>query len=115
MPTIQKRKQIAATTTEANILSGDIYEFMPYAASLNVGLVVEAVGVYVTILLNDKILCQDLQPAVGAAATTMPVAPDNYPVTDEVVMPGDRLTIRVYNSTGGALYTNYALNLTPLE
>lgn len=110
--TIQKRIQVGATSTNANILAGAVFEFCPSDLILNFGFVIEAAGLLVTILRNGEIIAEDLVPNIGAAATTMPKVPDDYMVTDEPFLQGDRITVKVQNTTAGALYINYALNYT---
>lgn len=110
--TKQSRVQIAATSTNANILAGDLYEFATRGRAISFGFLAEGAGLLIDILVNSEVIAQGLVPGIGAAATTMPVYPDNFPVTDEVMGQGDRLTIRVQNTTGGALYLNYTLNIT---
>jgi len=110
--TIQKRVQIGATSTNANILSGSIFEFLPADMVLNLGFVMEGAGLLVTILRNGEIIAEDVVPNIGAAATTMPKIPDDYMVTEEPFLAGDRLTVKVQNTSGGALYLNYAVNYT---
>lgn len=113
MATIQKAVSIGASTTVANIIAGSQYEFATMDQILNIGFKAEATGLKINIFLNDQLICEDLEPAIGSAATVKPVMPDDYPVTHEGMVAGDRLTIRVQNTTVGALVLNYAVNITP--
>jgi hypothetical protein len=113
MATIQKAISIPLTSTNANIIAGSQFEFAVMNQLINLGFKAEATGLKINIFLNDQLLAEDLEPAIGAAATTKPVMPDDYPVTNEGMLAGDRLTIRVQNTTGAAVILNYAVNITP--
>lgn len=110
MATIQKSVSVGATTTIANIIAGSQYEFAGMNQLLNLGFKTTATGLRVSIFLNDSLLCDELEPSIGSGT---PIMPDDYPVTSEGMVAGDRLTIKVQNTTGGALVLYYAVNITP--
>ena len=112
--TKQSRVQIAATSTNNNIVAGDIVEFAQTGRAISFGFAAEGAGLLIDILIDSVLIAQGLTPGIGAAATAMPIYPDNFPVTDEVMAAGQRLTIRVQNPTGGALWLNFTLNITEL-
>lgn len=110
MPMIQNSVSIAANSVNDNVLAGSQFEYLPYPATLEFGLVGSATGILADVYSGSDILCE--QMAVSTA-NRFPVFPDDYTLTD-VAGPGERLKIRGRNTTGGALTLFYAIRITPL-
>lgn len=115
MPMIRRQVQVPANGTVDNLISGSIYEYLPWNASVNAGFISE--GAAATDLLltvnsgSDTIL--EEAPTRFAAAGTFPVIPDDMDVQD-VAGAGERLVFRARNTTAGALNINFLVQLNPI-
>lgn len=110
MPVIQNSVSIAANTTNDNVIQGSQFEFLPYDAQLDFGLVGSATG-----LVADVYSGQDTVAEQYALSTQnrFPVFPDDYPLVD-VAAAGERVKVRVTNTTAGALTLFYSVRVTPV-
>lgn len=110
MPVIQSSVSVAANATNDNILSGSQFEFLPYNAALDFGLVGSATG-----LVADVYTGQDAVAESYSLNTQnrFPVYPDDYPLSD-VAAAGERVKVRIRNTTGGALTCFYSVRITPI-
>lgn len=108
MPVMQKSVSIAANATETNILQGEPFEFLPYNAEVQFGLNQSATGLEVDVHSGQDMLCSQFEPLIQ---TTMP----NNEEMDfsDLVAAGERLTIKVTNTTGGALSLLYRIIINP--
>ncbi|MFV2082063.1 MAG: hypothetical protein ACC669_09355 [bacterium] len=109
MPLVQKKVAIAANTIESNILAGDPFEFLMYNAEVLFGFNQSATGLTVDVFTGTDLIVSELEPLVSAT----------YPDSDQMDVPdlvgaGERITVRVNNTTGGALDLYYKLLITPL-
>jgi len=110
MPVIQKEVSIAATSANENILSGSAFEFLRQNAIVSVGLAGSATGLVANIQSGADIVLEESPLLVK---TTMPTIPDDMYYND-VGVAGDRLVIRVRNTTGGALTVRCIVQVTNL-
>lgn len=110
MPVIQNSVSIAANAVNDNVLAGSQFEFLPYDASLEFGLVASATGLALDVYSGQDTLAESMGPSLQ---NRFPVFPDDYSLTD-VAAAGERIKIRVRNTTGGALTLFYALRITPI-
>ncbi len=99
MPVIQKEISIAANAVDNNILSGSSFEFLRSNAVVSVGLAGSASGLVANIQSGSDIVLEESPILVK---TTMPSIPDDMYYND-VGVQGDRLVVRIRNTTGGAL------------
>jgi len=110
MPVIQKEVSIAASSANENILSGSAFEFLRGNAIVSIGLTGSATGLVANIQSGADIVLEESPLAVK---TTMPTIPDDMYYND-VGIQGDRLVIRVRNTTAGALTVRAIVQVTPL-
>jgi len=110
MPVIQKEVSIAANSSNENILSGSAFEFLRGNAVVSIGLTGAATGLVANIQSGADIVLEESPLEVK---TTFPVIPDEMYYNDVGVL-GDRLVIRVRNTTGGALVVRAIVQITPL-
>lgn len=110
MPLIQGSVSIGATSVTDNVLSGSQFEFLPYDAQLNFGLVGSATGLVLDVYSGQDTLCEGLQPSLQ---NRFPIFPDDFSLTD-VAAAGERIKIRARNTTGGALTLYYAVQVAPI-
>lgn len=110
MPVIQKEVSVAANSAVENILSGSAFEFLRGNAIVSIGLAGSATGLVANIQSGADIVLEESPIVVKAS---MPTIPDEMYYNDVGVM-GDRLVVRVRNTTGGALTIRAIVQVTPL-
>ncbi len=109
MPVITDRRSVAANASVANVLSGSQYEFLPFDAVVEFGLVASAVGMNATVTSGTDILQQDQEIS---AANRLPIYPDDFVLTD-VAAAGERLVVGLRNTTAAAITTFVVVKITP--
>jgi len=97
MPTMQDSLSVAANSVSANVLSGQLYEFIEEGANVTVSVTGSATGLRTTFingvpLINDQAI--NLQ-------NRFPLIPDDVLHSGEV--PGGRMVLTFRNTTAGAL------------
>lgn len=110
MPVIQKEVSIAANAANENILSGSAFEFLRGNAVVSIGLTSAATGLVANIQSGADIVLEESPLDIQ---TRFPKIPDEMYYND-VGVSGDRLVIRVRNTTGGALVCRAIVQITPL-
>ncbi len=113
MPLIQGQVSIAAASVNENVLANSQFEYLPYDASVEFGLVgdANAADLRLDVFSGQDVLAEAMQPS---AQNRMPVYPDDYSLTD-VAAAGERLKVRARNTNAGAARTlNFAIRITPL-
>ena len=110
MPLIRKEQTIAANATLDNVVSGSIYEFLPWNAAINIGLNGSATGLVATINSGSDTV---LEEAPVNVSTNFPIIPDDM-FAQDVAAGGERLVIKVRNTTGGALILRSLVQLQPV-
>lgn len=110
MPVIQKEVTLAANEVNDNILSGSSFEFLRSNSVVSIGLTGGATGLVANIQSGSDIVLEESPLIVKA---TMPVIPDDFAYND-VGVAGDRLVIRVRNTTAGAIAVRCIVQVTPL-
>lgn len=92
-------QSVAANTTTANILAGKMREFLEEASIIRIGVGGSAVGLRCSLIVGSEVVIDDQEVPV---VTTLPVFPDQV-IAEAGGFPGDRITLRLRNTTGGAL------------
>jgi hypothetical protein len=110
MPQIQNLVTVAANATNDNVLTGSQFEYLPYPAYLEFAGVGAATGLLMDIYSGSDILCEGMAPS---QQNRVPVYPDDYSLTD-VAGAGERLKLRVRNTTGAGIVFFYSVRITPL-
>lgn len=90
---------LGANTTEPNALSGKSKEFVTEPSVVSIAACGSATGLNVTVIIGDEVVIDD-QP-IGAQ-NHFPVVPDDV-LAQGGGFPGDRIVVKVRNTTGGAL------------
>lgn len=96
---IQRETSIAANATNDNVLSGSAFEYARGPSIASVAIVGSATGLFATIQAGPTVVLEESPILIR---TTMPVIPDDFYYT-MALAPGDRIVVRVRNSTAGAL------------
>lgn len=87
--TIKYNANLAASTKTANILSGDINEFVTQTSQVNIYAVSSATGVNISVYADTDIAIDDKEiPFIGTTLVSSDQLLDSF-----VVMPGTRLAI----------------------
>lgn len=108
MPTIQRAVSIPANSTNENIISGSQYEFAKRRCAISGGLVGAAAGLIGNVNSGGDVV---MEPApLQVLANDFPIIPDNIAFND-VMEQGDRLSIPVQNTTGGAIIARVLIQI----
>ncbi len=93
-----RNDNLAANTKTANILSGDINEFIPVRSMVSIYTIATASGVRMTVLAGSDVAVDDKE--IGSVGTSLTL-PDNL-VDSFAVTPGTRLAITLRETAGVA-------------
>jgi hypothetical protein len=111
---IQKQVSIPANDTVDNLISGSIYEFLPWNAKIDAGMLQNSgtTGELVATVNSGSDTVLEESP-LKASAGNFPTIPDDMFVQD-VAAAGERLVFKVRNTTAGAIVVNLLVQLTPV-
>lgn len=110
MPLVNSRLSVAANAVSPNIMAGQQFEFLPYAARVELGLLAAAVGLNASVSTGNDILMSDQEVGAG---NRMPIYPDDFTLVD-VVRPGERIVVTFRNTTGAAIISFASVRIIPL-
>ena len=110
MPTIQKEVSVGANATVDNLISGSSFEFLRRNSVVSMAITGSATGLVASIQSGSDIV---LEEAPIKVLDAMPVIPDDFYYND-VGAAGDRLVLRIRNTTAGALTARAIVNVTQL-
>jgi len=112
MPSFPFTQSVAAGATYLP-LDGWQYEYLPFPARVDIGLNATAVGIVATVTSGSDTLMEEAPVQAGGVAGVIP-SPLNTPYMSDDAAAGDRLKIRVRNTSGGAVTVNGTIIITPL-
>ena len=109
---IQGSTSLATGTTNDNILAGSQWEFLPFNAGLEIGLVGDANGIdlRIDVYVGAAILMEN---GIGSNANRSPIYPDDFALT-HAAPAGSRLKIRVRNTNAGTVVLRHLIRINPL-
>lgn len=110
MPVIMKQTSVPLNGTVDNILAGSAFEFARQNSLVSMGVTAAATGTFVTFNSGADVVAEEFEPPI---ATIYPKIPDEMYFSD-VAAAGDRLVIRVRNTTGAAIIVRVIAQVTPL-
>ena len=110
MPLIKDETSVAANGTVDNILAGSAYEFLPWDAALEFGLVASATGLEVTVQSGSDVLQEEAPISIQ---NRFPIYPEDFDLAD-AAPGGSQLKVRVRNTTGGALTLFTSVKISPI-
>jgi hypothetical protein len=110
MPVIQKEISVPANGVIDNAVSGSAFEFLRSNAVVSMGVTGQAAGLTVNIQSGADIVLEESDVFVKA---NYPVIPDEMFYNDVGVM-GDRLVIRIRNTTAGAITARVIAVVSPI-
>lgn len=111
MPVIIQRVALGANGT-ALPLAGSQYEYLPFAALVEIGLSADATGVLASVSSGPDIL-QEEGPVQVGTINVQPKYPDDFHLSDEAA-PGDRLKIALRDTSGTARTVMVVARINPL-
>lgn len=111
MPVIQKEVTVPANGTVDNVLSGSAFEFLRANSVVSVGVTAAATGCVVNIQSGADIV---LEESAAYIKTQFPIIPDEMFYND-VGVAGDRLVVRIRNTTGAGIVARVIAQITPLQ
>ena len=109
-PLIQNVTVIQPNAVNDNVLTGSQYEYLPYNARIEWGLVASATGLFVDVFSGQDTVTEQMAPSLQ---NRFPVYPDDFTLID-VAAAGERLKVRVRNTTAGTLSIFHATRITPI-
>lgn len=107
--TLTDRQSVAANATVANALSGKTQEFLTGVSLLELAIVAAAVGLFTTFLVGNATFIEDQEVS---SANRFPIFPDDV-LEHAAGVAGDRLVVKLRNSTGAAIVGITALRINP--
>ena len=99
MPIMTDRQSVAANATVVNVLAGKIGEFLAAPGSVVLYGSASAVGLNMSLVVGGAVIVDDQEVN---AQNRMPLVPDDF-VGGAAGMLGDRVIVRLRNTTGGAI------------
>jgi len=111
MPSSQGNRSLLTLTSVANLLTGQIYETVPYNALIEIGITQSATGLIASVACDQDIVLQDIGETNIPIKATPPVYPDEF-LPGFVCLAGSKLYIAVRNPTGGTLTLFYVVRMT---
>jgi hypothetical protein len=103
----QDTVSVPANGSVKNAVVGTSVETFTSVMALSIAVAAEAAGIRATIKSGTDELQED-SPVPVLAAGIFPKLPDDYYLQD-VILPGERLTIRFDNTTGGAVVAKWGV------
>lgn len=97
MPTMQDSVSVAANSVSANVLAGQLYEFVPNGTTVTLGCTGSATGLRATLVANIPVLNDQ---AINLQ-NRFPIIPDDIIFSGRV--RACRLVLTARNTTAGAL------------
>ena len=114
MPSVRKRVNIPIASTNDNVMQGDTFEFVGRPTQVQMWASCQDVDdIFVTVNFGERLMGRAMKVNLESAAGAVDLQKDQ--VLDEVLMPGERLTIAVQNTDAAATRNfNLFLKLTPI-
>jgi hypothetical protein len=110
MPTIQGVTAVLTGATNINVLTGSVYEYLPFNAQVEFAVVGDAAGEMRATVISGSDTILEESPISRQAR--VPVYPDDYSLVD-MVGAGERLTVRARNTGAGTNSLFWSVKITP--
>jgi hypothetical protein len=109
MPIMTDRQSVPANTTIQNVIQGKLHEFLSEPSRIGLYATGSAVGLNYSLLIGGEALVDDQEVS---AANRFPVVPDDF-VAEGGGLQGDRILVRVRNTTGAAITAFTRVEINP--
>lgn len=96
-------RNVAANSTSKGIFAQQLHEYVQDPGIVNLYVSAAAVGIFATVNIGNKVVCQD---QAVAQSNRFPIRPDDLLLGGVVVRPGDRIVVDLRNNTAGAIVAN---------
>jgi hypothetical protein len=106
---IQRSDSVLTAVTNDNILAGNQFEFAPTRCIIDIALNASATGFEVDVLIGSRSIVTRMIPLIK---TTAPIVPDDF-VIRTGAQAGERIIIRLRNTSGGTLTMLTTVRFTP--
>ena len=100
-------RSVAANSVVDNVLAGKIYEFAPNNSIATLLATASAVGLRISFIIGNEVQLDDQEIS---AANRFPLTPDDV-LTRGGALKGDRIVLRLRNTTVGAITSFTKLDL----
>lgn len=108
MPVINNNVSVAANATNANVLAGEMFEFLPPGRhSISLALSGSAAGLVATFSVGGVTVAERI---ILPPTNRSPILPDDF-ITEIGGIGGERLLLALSNTTGGALTGNWTVRI----
>lgn len=107
MPTMQDAVLVAANGVSANVLAGQLYEFLEPGTPVTLSVIAAATGIRATYICGVPLIND--QAVRFRAAADFPLIPDDVLLNNAV--PGGRQVLTFRNTTGVAINTQWRVDL----
>lgn len=111
MPVMTDRRSVALNATVDNVLTGKIDEFLRENSVVTLYAVAEAVGVNVSLIIGNEVVFDDQEITTRAVGASI-IVPDDF-IVQGGGLAGDRMIVRLRNTTGAAIVVRTRLETTP--
>jgi|SRR5262245_59049 len=111
MPLMTDNRSVAANATVDNVLAGKLSEFLQENSIVSLHAVAQAVGLRCSLIVGAEVVLDDQEIGARAGATTV-IVPDDF-LTNGGGFNGDRIILRLRNTTGAAIITITRIETTP--
>jgi len=109
----QGNRSLTTATSVANLLTGQVYEWIRSPSWVEVGITQSATGLIASVACDSDIVLQDVGETNIPIKATPPVYPDEF-LAGFACMPGSRIIVAVRNPTGGTLTLFYIVRITAI-
>lgn len=113
MPVISNAVSVGAGTTIDNIIAGSPWEFLPFDAHVELALTVPT-GSAVGDIVADVYSGSDILGVGVGVPNRGAIEVDRDIFFEDDALAGERLVIKVRNTTGAAIIVNYFVRLTAI-
>lgn len=110
MPVMTDRQAVAANSTVQNVLTGKLAEFLSEPSRIALYATGSAVGLNYSLLIGGESLLDDQEVS---AANRFPLVPDDF-LAEGGGLAGDRIIVRVRNTTGAPITAFTRVETTPV-
>lgn len=107
MPTMQDSVTVAANSVSANVLAGQLYEFLEEGTPVVLSVIAAATGIRCTYIIGIPLIND--QAVRFRAAADFPLIPDDVLLNNSV--PGGRQVLTFRNTTGAGIVTQWRIDL----
>lgn len=111
MPSMTDRQSVAANSTVNNVLAGKLFEFAARPSIAKLYATAAAVGLNVSFLIGGRAIIDDQE---ANAQNRMPIVPDDF-FASGGALAGERIVVRLRNTTGAAITAFTRLDLDPVR